>query len=111
MAESHLRSTCIYLGSGWMRFHLLYLLGILLRLFFFFFVHPQWHLGFFKSEYTPTKRGFDSFFGYWSGKEDYWDHSSDAPGQGWGLDFHNNTKVSECAREYLIFLSQMELFG
>ena len=21
MAESHLRSTCIYLGSGWMRFH------------------------------------------------------------------------------------------
>lgn len=52
----------------------------------------KWHLGFFKSEYTPTKRGFDSFFGYWSGKEDYWDHSSDAPGQGWGLDFHNNTE-------------------
>ena len=82
-----------------------------IEVFFFLFVHPQWHLGFFKSEYTPTMRGFDSFFGYWSGKEDYWDHSSDAPGQGWGLDFHNNTKVSECAREYLIFLSQMELFG
>ncbi|XP_078346464.1 arylsulfatase B-like [Oculina patagonica] len=52
----------------------------------------KWHLGFFKFAYTPSKRGFDSFYGYWSGKEDYWDHSSAAPGQGWGLDFHNNTE-------------------
>lgn len=52
----------------------------------------KWHLGFFKYAYTPTKRGFDTFFGYWSGKDDYWDHSNEAPGQGWGLDFHNNTE-------------------
>ena len=34
----------------------------------------QWHLGFFKTEYLPTSRGFDSHLGYWTGKEDYFDH-------------------------------------
>ena len=84
-----------------------------MRFFFSIFGRLQWHLGFFKSEYTPTKRGFDSFFGYWSGKEDYWDHSSDAPGQGWGLDFHNNTEVSESLIcESLIFsLQDVSSFG
>lgn len=51
----------------------------------------KWHLGFFKTEYTPTKRGFDSFFGYWCGKEDYWDHSNREK-DGWGLDLHNDTE-------------------
>ena len=36
----------------------------------------QWHLGFFKTEYLPTNRGFDSHFGYWTGKEDYFNHSN-----------------------------------
>jgi len=66
---------------------ILYVSGLL----FYFY---KWHLGFFKFAYTPSKRGFDSFFGYWTGKEDYWDHSSSAPGGGWGLDFHNNTEVT-----------------
>jgi len=52
----------------------------------------QWHLGFFKYDYTPTKRGFDSFLGYWLGAGDYWDHSESEP-DGWGLDLRNNTKV------------------
>ncbi|XP_078346473.1 arylsulfatase B-like isoform X1 [Oculina patagonica] len=50
----------------------------------------KWHLGFFKSEYIPTSRGFDSFFGFWSGKKDYWDHAQAEDGF-WGLDLHNNT--------------------
>ena len=52
----------------------------------------QWHLGFFKTDYTPTRRGFDTFFGYYCGKEDYWDHSNRET-NGWGLDLHNNTEV------------------
>ncbi|KAL9955582.1 hypothetical protein ACROYT_G036923 [Oculina patagonica] len=51
----------------------------------------KWHLGFFKYDYTPTRRGFDSFFGYWLGHGDYWDHSESEPG-GWGLDLRNNTE-------------------
>lgn len=34
----------------------------------------KWHLGYFKSEYTPTSRGFDDFFGYYTEKEDYYSH-------------------------------------
>ena len=51
----------------------------------------QWHLGFFEKEYTPTYRGFESFYGFWNGKEDYWDHSSleDV----WGIDLRDNMKV------------------
>ncbi|XP_073245668.1 arylsulfatase B-like [Porites lutea] len=51
----------------------------------------KWHLGFFQTDYTPTKRGFDSFFGYYCGKEDYWDHSNREV-DGWGLDLRNGTE-------------------
>lgn len=27
----------------------------------------KWHLGMMSYEYTPTYRGFDSFYGYWAG--------------------------------------------
>lgn len=34
----------------------------------------KWHLGFFRREYTPRFRGFNSFFGYYGGLISYYDH-------------------------------------
>ncbi|XP_055939883.1 arylsulfatase B-like [Argiope bruennichi] len=35
----------------------------------------KWHLGYQTKEYTPTYRGFDTFYGYWNGLIDYFDHT------------------------------------
>ena len=32
----------------------------------------KWHLGFFKWPYTPTYRGFDSFYGLYTGHADHY---------------------------------------
>ncbi|KAK4299256.1 hypothetical protein Pmani_028454 [Petrolisthes manimaculis] len=54
----------------------------------------KWHLGFFREAYTPTKRGFDSHFGYWSGRTDYFDHTAlEQPGY-WGYDLRRNMSVA-----------------
>ena len=34
----------------------------------------KWHLGYNKWEYTPTYRGFDTFYGYYNGAEDHYSH-------------------------------------
>ena len=48
----------------------------------------KWHLGFYAKEFTPTYRGFDSFYGYYEGKSDYWSHGNYETY--WGLDLHDN---------------------
>eukprot|EP00730_Choanoeca_flexa_P012448 TRINITY_DN4284_c0_g1_i1.p1 TRINITY_DN4284_c0_g1~~TRINITY_DN4284_c0_g1_i1.p1 ORF type:complete len:569 (+),score=147.90 TRINITY_DN4284_c0_g1_i1:3-1709(+) len=36
----------------------------------------KWHMGFYKWAYTPTFRGFNSFLGFYSGGEDYFQHTT-----------------------------------
>ena len=36
----------------------------------------KWHLGSHRAVYTPTRRGFRSHVGYWTGHEDYYDHTA-----------------------------------
>ncbi|XP_046395053.1 arylsulfatase B-like isoform X1 [Ischnura elegans] len=37
----------------------------------------KWHLGFHTLAYTPTRRGFDSHYGFWSGFQDYYTHQAE----------------------------------
>ncbi|XP_002006611.3 arylsulfatase I [Drosophila mojavensis] len=53
----------------------------------------KWHLGHWKRVYTPLYRGFSSHVGYWSGHQDYNDHSAVEHGQ-WGLDMRNGTELA-----------------
>ncbi len=36
----------------------------------------KWHLGHFNKAHTPNYRGFDSFYGYYLGRHDYFDQSA-----------------------------------
>jgi arylsulfatase B len=42
----------------------------------------KWHLGFHKKAYTPEARGFDTAYGYYTGNEEYWNHTSPCWGCG-----------------------------
>lgn len=50
----------------------------------------KWNLGYYTDSLTPTYRGFDSFYGYYNGEEDYYTHSITYENHT-GLDFWLNT--------------------
>ncbi|KAH6921879.1 hypothetical protein HPB50_005755 [Hyalomma asiaticum] len=50
----------------------------------------KWHLGYSSVEYTPTWRGFDTFFGYYNGASYYFNHTLLWKGH-CGLDFWRNS--------------------
>jgi len=45
----------------------------------------KWHLGFYEWPYTPTYRSFDSFYGFYTGAEDHFNHERNNI-----LDLHDN---------------------
>jgi arylsulfatase A-like enzyme len=49
----------------------------------------KWHLGHFRPEYQPTRRGFDHQYGHYNGALDYFTHVRDG-----GFDWHRDDK--EC---------------
>ena len=55
----------------------------------------KWHLGFYSPEYTPEFRGFQEHFGYYTGNEEYWNHTSPSwnGGNYTALDFHRSNST------------------
>src|SRR5687767_5102460 len=48
----------------------------------------KWHLGHFRPEYLPTRRGFDHQYGHYNGAIDYFKHERDG-----GLDWHRDDQA------------------
>ena len=60
----------------------------------------KWHLGFYKWPYVPTKRGFDTAYGFWDGAADHYDHTRDGV-----VDFRNGTKpVTDLDGKYATYV-------
>lgn len=63
----------------------------------------KWHLGMFSRSAIPTGKGFNSFYGYYSGAEDYYTHVSNGAN-----DFHrdrgSNLTIPDVVGQYSTFL-------
>jgi arylsulfatase A-like enzyme len=55
--------------------------------------YGKWHAGFWTKKMIPAERGFDHWFGYLQGAQDYYTHN-DACGGGKGLDLRQDTDSS-----------------
>ncbi|XP_076435770.1 arylsulfatase B-like [Babylonia areolata] len=55
----------------------------------------KWHLGFCDWSLTPTRRGFDTFYGFYSGAQGYFNHSGNSP---YAYDFRDGDEVVWSAR-------------
>ena len=67
-------------------------------------LRSQWQLGFFAKEFTPTYRGFDSFYGFWTSGQDYFNHVT--YDGSYGLDLRRDLSVSiSSPNDFVAFLS------
>ncbi|CAG9804053.1 unnamed protein product [Chironomus riparius] len=55
----------------------------------------KWHLGFYKEEYSPVNRGFDTFYGYLGPYVDYWDYTLKMFSRNYsrGYDMRRNSEI------------------
>ncbi|KAH6926317.1 hypothetical protein HPB50_016777 [Hyalomma asiaticum] len=61
----------------------------------------RWHLGYCNSSLTPTRRGFDTFRGYYLGSQDYFSHTASVGKNGpeaAGYDYWKNESVDYSAQ-------------
>ena len=69
----------------------------------YYVICRKWHLGFFTPDYVPTSRGYETYFGYYVGAEDYYNHNRSYNGDD-GYDFRNKTKPIMMEGQYSTYL-------